>query len=74
MGLDKNFFKKKTYLTLISLSIFWVIEKEVNGRAFEGENVNIRDRWINIFNSLILGYNIFRMKDFRNVIDILADL
>lgn len=38
--------KKKTYLNLIPLSIFWVIWKERNARAFE----RVEEKYVNIRN------------------------
>lgn len=69
--------KKKSYLLLIHLSIFWVVWNERNSTAFEGiekEMGNIRDRWFHIFGSILLDHDINRLDDFENVIDHLIDL
>lgn len=54
-----------------------MIRKERNSRVFEeieGENFDTRDRWLNTFGSFILGHDIYKMKDFGNVIHLLTDL
>lgn len=46
--------------------------KERNSRVFEGnerEMGNIRDRWIQVFVSMLLGHDINSMEDFGNVVD-----
>lgn len=48
----------------------------MNVRAFEGmekEMVNIRDKWFHTFGSIV-GHDVNRLKEFRNVIDHLIDL
>lgn len=68
--------KKKTYLLLIPLSIFWVVWNERNAKLFEDierEVVNTRDKWIHVFGSIILSHDINRIEDFGNIIDHLID-
>lgn len=69
--------KKKKFVKLILLTIFWVIQKERNSRALdgiEGEWAKIRDRWFHLFSSLILGHDIYMMDDFKNVIEMITTL
>lgn len=42
--------------------------------GIEREMSSIRNRWIYIFDSMLLGHGINRMDDFGNVIDHLIDL
>lgn len=69
--------KKNKLLRLIPLSIFWVVWKERNLRAFEGikkDFTAIRDTWIHSFGSMLLGHDIRELEDFVAVFDLLIDL
>lgn len=51
--------------------MFWVICKERKNRAFEvcvSDMASIRYRWINVFRTLILVYDIYGWDDFGKVI------
>lgn len=66
--------QKKKLIRIISLTIFWVIWKEHNNRAFEGEKVDfntIKDNWFHYFDSTILGHNLDCMDDFGYIVDML---
>lgn len=59
--------KKKKDLFLIPLTIFCVVWKEKNVRSFEGIETNItniKNRWIYIFASILLGHDIKDWNDF----------
>lgn len=66
----KGLCEKKKIVKFIPITIFWVIWKEVNSRAFDGikdEMVKIRNRWFHLFSSLIwimtyIGEKILRMS------------
>lgn len=54
-----------------------MVWKERNVRDFEeieGEMLKVMNRWLHIFGSLILAHDIYRVENFRNVIDLLTDL
>lgn len=74
---DELFVIRKSISSLFRYLTFLVIWKERNSRAFDrkyGDNVSIRDRWLNIFDSFVLGQDIYRLDNFGNVIDLLTDL
>lgn len=51
--------------------------KEKNCRAFEGmemEICKIRDCWFHYFESLFLSNDMYKVKDFRYIVDILTEL
>lgn len=69
--------RKKMLLRLIPLSIFWVVWKEKNLKAFEGiekDLASIRNNWIYIFGYMILGHDIKELDDFGAIFDHLIDL
>lgn len=79
MGLGRGYVKIYIYIyiNLISLTIFWVVQKEKNCKVLEGiedEMSEIRDRWMHYFDFLILGYDIYKKEDFGNIINILIKL
>lgn len=58
----KGLNKKNRFSCLIPLSIFWIIGKERNNRAFEGREdyiINIKDRWFRYFASIVLGQPLY---------------
>lgn len=66
---------KKAHILLIPISIFWVVRKKRNTRAFDGverDLVHIRDSWLHTFRFLFLGHDINGLDDFGNVIDHLS--
>lgn len=49
----------------------------MNNRAFKGieeEIYKIKDRWFHYFGFLILSYDLYRIENFGNIVDILTDL
>lgn len=76
MGLGWGVYKEQI-VELIPLSIFLVVWKEKNLRAFEGiekEFNVIRDNWIYSFAFMLLGHDIKGHEDVGAVFDILIDL
>lgn len=68
--------KSKT-IKFISLTIFWLVCKDINNRAFDGyveDMTKIRDRWFNVFGSLILEHDLDGWDDFEKVIDVLTKM
>lgn len=67
---------KRTHLLLIPISIFRVVWKERNALSdrIERDFVSIRDRWIHMFEFLILGHDISGLNNFGNVIDHSIDM
>lgn len=62
---------------LIPLSIFWVIWKERNKRAFDGQeesSMNLKNRWFHYFDSIMLGHSTYSLKDFWAIADMLIDM
>lgn len=54
-----------------------MISKEINGRPFEGVEINlgnIRDKWIHTFGFILLGHDIKNLDDIGVIIDQLIDL
>lgn len=48
-----------------------------NNRVFERRKehlVNIRDRWLHYFGSLILGHNLYNIEDFEVIVHIFTNL
>lgn len=69
--------KKSEVVKLIPLTIFQVVWKERNNRAFDecmGDLSKIRDRWIHTFGTLILGHDVYGWDDFGKLFDILTDM
>lgn len=65
------------FFSLIPLTIFWIIWKEINRRGFEGvegDMSELRDRWFHLFGSLILGHDLCRVEDFEYLIDCLTNM
>lgn len=51
--------------------------KDINNRAFDGyveDMTKIRDRWFNVFGSLILEHDLDGWDDFEKVIDVLTKM
>lgn len=60
MGLGWSKCKNKL-ANVIPLTVFWILWKEKNSRAFEGEKNSfsrLKDRWLNYFGSILLGHDI----------------
>lgn len=69
-------FKNKCF-RLIPLTIFWIVWKERNNRIFEGIErnfVNIKDKWLHLFGSIMLGHNLDSFDDFGLIVNILTEL
>lgn len=61
-----GFCKKTMHLSLIPLTIFWVVWKERNAKAFENIETNftyVKDRWIYIFGYILFGRDINDWED-----------
>lgn len=68
---------KRNIINMISLTVFWVIWKKMNSRAFDSVESSfnrIKDRWIHYFGSILLGHDINNKINFGNVIDTLTTL
>lgn len=68
---------EKRFVKLIPLTIFKVIYKEINMRAFEGLEIRkyrLRDKWFNYFEFFVLGYDTIMDDDFEDIIDTLTIL
>lgn len=57
---------KSPVARLIPLTIFWILWRKMNNRAFEGREdsfINIKDRWMHYFGSIFLGHNSDTLDD-----------
>lgn len=69
--------KRKTNYKIIHLIIFWIIWKERNNRAFEGKKsdfVTIKNKWLHLFWSIVLGHNLDNIVDFASLVNTLTVL
>lgn len=67
----------KKHLSLIPLTIFPVVKKKRNKRAFErvkDDFDRIRDRWFQTINFLLMGHPLYSIENFRNLTNILIDM
>lgn len=70
-------YKKNKSSRLIPLTIFWVIWKERNNKAFDGKEVNfcnIKNRWFHYFGSILLAHNLDNLDDLGSIVYMLIDL
>lgn len=75
---DDSIIKNKGFIdNLIPLTIFWVLWKERNVKVLESKKVRLyklKNRWINYFETSLLGHDIIRNENFGNIIDTLTIL
>lgn len=69
--------RKEKFISLIPLTVFYIIWKERTMRAFDGidsDMVKIKDRWFYLFGSLLTRHDLYRVEDFGYMIDCLTNM